>query len=79
MTRLFEEAVTKASTELTAHDQDRFAEFLLAHRGNLHDLIEDVIEEYTFERYAIAAIELPSVQQLLKQVANTYQAHATKS
>ena len=79
MTKLFEEAVTKASTELNPHDQDRFAQFLLAHIGNLHDLIDDVIEEYVFERNAIAAIELPSVQKLLKQVADKYQARAVMS
>ena len=73
MTKLFQEAVTKASTELTPYDQDRLGQFLLANVGKLHELIEDVIEEYAFERNAIAAIESESVQQLLKQVADKHQ------
>jgi len=73
MTKLFQEAVTKASTELNPQDQDRLAQFLLANVGRLHELIEDVIEEYAFERNAIAAIESESVQRLLKQVAEKHQ------
>lgn len=74
MTKLFQEAMTKASTELTPTDQDQFAQFLLSNVGRLHDLIGDVIEEYTFDKQAISAIESEPVQRLLKQVAEKHQA-----
>lgn len=73
MTKLFQEAITKVSTELTPNDQDQFAQFLLANVGRLHDLIEDVVEEYLFEKQAIAAIDSEPVQRLLKQVAEKHQ------
>jgi len=73
MTKLFQEAMTKASTELTPSDQDRLAQFLLANVGRLHDLIDDVVEEYLFDKQAVAAIESKPVQRLLKHVAEKYQ------
>jgi hypothetical protein len=73
MTKLFQEAMTKASTELTPNDQDRFAQFLIANVGRLHDLIDDVIEEYVFDKQVVAAIESEPVQRLLKQVAEKHQ------
>lgn len=73
MTKLLQEAMTKASTELTPTDQDQFAQFLLANVGRLHDLIEDVIEEYLFEKQVIAAIDSEPVQRLLRQVAEKHQ------
>ena len=74
MTKLFQDAMTQASSELTPNDQDRFAQFLLAHVGRLHDLIDDVVEEFMFDKHAVAAIESEPVQRLLKQVAEKYQA-----
>jgi len=78
MTKLFQEAMTKASMELTPKDQDRFAQFLLANSGRLHDLIDDVVEEFIFEKQAIAAIESEPVQRLLNQIAEKHRAKYTK-
>lgn len=72
MTKLFQEAFAKDSTELTPHDQDRFAQFLLANVGRLHDLLDDVVEEYTFDKQVIATIESQPIQQLLEQVAQKH-------
>jgi hypothetical protein len=73
MTKLFQEAFTKASTELTPNDQDRLAQFLLANIGRLHDVIDDVVDEYLFDKQAISAIESEPVQRLLEQVAHKHQ------
>lgn len=73
MNKLFQEAMTKASTELTPNDQDRFAQWLLANVGRLHDLIDYVVEEYLFDTQAVAAIESEPIQRLIKQVAEKHQ------
>lgn len=73
MTKLFQEAITKASAELTPNDQDRFAQWLLANVGRLHELIDDVVEEYLFDKQATSVIESEPIQQLLNQVAEKHQ------
>jgi hypothetical protein len=73
MTKLFQEAMTKASTELTPGDQDRLAQWLLANVGRLHDLIDDVVEEYLFDKQSMSVIESEPIQRLLKQVAEKHQ------
>ena len=77
-TKLFQEAFSKVSTELTPTDQDRFAQFLLANVGRLHDLIDDVVEEYSFDKQVIATIESQPIQRLLEQVAQKHQMHAAR-
>ena len=77
-TKLFQEAFSKVSTELTPTDQDRFAQFLLANVGRLHDLIVDVVEEYSFDKQVIATIESQPIQRLLEQVAQKHQMHTAR-
>ncbi len=78
MTKLFQEAITKVSLELNQQDQDRFAQFILANVGKLHDLVEDVLEEYAFEKQAITAIESDAVQRLFMQVAEKHQTYSSE-
>jgi hypothetical protein len=77
MTKLFQEAITKVSIELDPQDQDRFAQLIFANVGKLHDLVDDLIEEYTFENQVITAIESAPIQELFKQVAEKHHAQYT--
>ena len=74
MTTLLQEALTKVSTELNQHDQDRLARVILEYRGKLHDLVEDLVEELEFEKTVISVIESERIQGLLSKVADTYRA-----
>lgn len=75
MTQLFQEAVTKVSSELNQQDQDKFAQCILANVGKLHDLVEDLLEEYTFEKNVITAIGSDTVQHLFMEVAEKHQTY----
>ncbi|MDI6782028.1 MAG: hypothetical protein QME49_08015 [bacterium] len=73
MTKLFHEAVTTVSTRLNHQDQDRLAYLIIENVGKLPKLLEDMLDEQSFDASAVKAIESETVQHLLKRVAGKHQ------
>lgn len=72
MTKLLEEAFTTISTKLNQQDQDRLAQLMIENIDKLPELLEEEMEERSFDISAVKAIESDKVQNLLKKVANKY-------
>ena len=70
MTELLEKAFTTISTKFSQQDQDRLAQLMIENIGNLPELLEEEMEERSFDISAVKAIESDKVQSLLKKVAN---------
>lgn len=73
MTKLLEEAFTTISTKLSQQDQDRLAQLMIENIEKLPELLEEEMEEGSFDISAVKAIESGKVQNLLKKVANKSQ------
>lgn len=73
MTKLLEEAFTTISTKLSQQDQDRLAQLMIENIDKLPELLEEEMEEGSFDISAVKAIESGKVQNLLKKVANKSQ------
>jgi|LGOV01.1.fsa_nt_gb hypothetical protein len=74
MTKLLRKAFTIVSTRLNQQDQDRLAYLIIGNVGKLHQLLEDEIEEQSFDLSAVRALESETVQNLLKKVAEKHSA-----
>jgi len=74
MTKLLRKAFTIVSTRLNQQDQDRLAYLIIGNVGKLHQLLEDEIEEQSFDLSAVKALESETVQNLLKKVAEKHSA-----
>lgn len=72
MTKLLQKAFTIVSTRLNRHDQDRLAYLIIENVGKLRQVLEDEIEEQSFDLSAVKALESETVQNLLKKVAEKY-------
>ena len=72
MTKLLRKAFTMVSTRLNQQDQDRLAYLIIENVGKLPQLLEDEIEEQSFDLSAIKALESETVQNLLKKVAEKH-------
>ena len=72
MTKLLQKAFTIVSTRLNQQDQDRLAYLIIENVGKLPQLLEDEIEEQSFDLSAIKALESETVQNLLKKVAEKH-------
>lgn len=73
MTKLLEEAFTTISTKLSQQDQDRLAQLMIENIDKLPELLEEEMEEGSFDISAVKAIESGKVQNLLKKAANKSQ------
>ena len=73
MTKLLEEAFTTISTKLSQQDQDRLAQLMIENIDKLPELLEEEMEEGSFDISVVKAIESGKVQNLLKKVANKSQ------
>jgi hypothetical protein len=74
MTKLLQKAFTIISTRLNHEDQDRLACLIIENVGKLHQLLEDEIEEQSFDLSTVKALESETVQNLLKKVAEKHDA-----
>ena len=74
MTKLLQKAFTIISTRLNQEDQDRLACLIIENVAKLHQLLEDEIEEQSFDLSAVKALESETVQNLLKKVAEKHDA-----
>ena len=72
MTKLLQKAFTMISTRLNQKDQDRLAYLIIENVWKLHQLLEDEIEEQSFDLSAVKALESETVQNLLKKVAEKH-------
>jgi flagellar motor switch protein FliG len=72
MTKLLQKAFTIISMRLNQEDQDRLACLIIENIGKLHQLLEDEIEEKSFDLSAVKALESETVQNLLKKVAEKH-------
>ena len=72
MTKLLQKAFTIISMRLNQEDQDRLACLIIENVGKLHQLLEDEIEEQSFDLSAVKALESETVQNLLKKVAEKH-------
>ncbi|MEA3416344.1 MAG: hypothetical protein U9R02_09355 [Thermodesulfobacteriota bacterium] len=72
MTKLLQKAFTIISTRLNQKDQDRLACLIIENVAKLHQLLEDEIEEQSFDLSAVKALESETVQNLLKKVAEKH-------
>ena len=74
MTKLLQKAFTIISMRLNQEDQDRLACLIIENVAKLHQLLEDEIEEQSFDLSAVKALESETVQNLLKKVAEKHDA-----
>jgi len=72
MTKLLQKAFTIVSTRLNQHDQDRLAYLIIENVGKLRQVLEDEIEEQSFDLSAVKALESETVQNLLKKAAEKH-------
>jgi len=72
MTKLLEQAFESVSTKLSHESQNRLAQLMLSNLESLEGLLEEAMEERSFDASAIQAIESDRVQLLLKRVAEKH-------